>query len=109
MALPAFLFAPGTLSGRQALPLYGALSMFYNSGYYAVDWFWVLSGYVFFMKYSQVLADEKISALGFFERRFSRLYPLHLFTLLLVVALQVAYLNAFGMKYWFYDEQYGWN
>jgi peptidoglycan/LPS O-acetylase OafA/YrhL len=104
-----YFFVPGSLSARQLLPFYEALSIFYNAGYYAVDWFWVLSGYVFFMKYRVVLAVGKMSASGFFGRRFSRLYPLHLLTLLLVIALQVLFLSAFGAKYWMYDEQYGAN
>src|SRR5476651_1230145 len=104
-----YFFVPGSLSARQSLPFYEVLSIFYNAGYYAVDWFWVLSGYVFFMKYCDVLADEKMSAGTFFGRRFSRLYPLHLLTLLLVIALQILSLSAFGAKHWMYDEQYGAN
>jgi peptidoglycan/LPS O-acetylase OafA/YrhL len=73
------------------LPLSGMLSIFYNSGFYAVEWFWVLSGYVFFFNYRDALASGSVTGFDFFCRRFARLYPLHFTTLLLVSVLLLLY------------------
>ena len=79
------------------------LSIFYNSGFYAVEWFWVLSGYVFFFNYRDALASGSVTGFDFFCRRFARLYPLHFHhypaTLLLVSVLLLLYRNWVGRSY----------
>lgn len=52
--------------------------------------FWCISGFIFFWKYQDSIADHQISPRKFFILRFSRLYPLHIATLLLTLALQSA-------------------
>jgi peptidoglycan/LPS O-acetylase OafA/YrhL len=79
------------LVSSELLPLSGMLSIFYNSGFYAVEWFWVLSGYVFFFNYRDALASGSVTGFDFFCRRFARLYPLHFTTLLLVSVLLLLY------------------
>ncbi len=86
----------------EQLPFHGALTVFYAAGHYAVPWFWVLSGYIFFWKYEASIAKRAISATEFGLLRFSRLYPLHLLTLLLVTFLQIAYASWYG-AFWQYD------
>lgn len=76
---------------RALLPFNGFLFPLYDQGWQAVTIFFTLSGFVFFWLYAAPLADRKISGSEFFLLRFSRLYPLHLATLLLVAGLQWLY------------------
>lgn len=69
-------------------PLYGILWPIYQQGLMAVDLFFCLSGFIFFWLYAQKIAAETVSFKNFGILRFSRLYPLHLATLLLVLAGQ---------------------
>ncbi|MBB6340563.1 peptidoglycan/LPS O-acetylase OafA/YrhL [Pseudomonas fluvialis] len=78
---------PGAFE-RLNQPFYTYLSIFYEHGWMAVDFFFVLSGFIFFRIYGQSVSERKIGARDFFILRFSRLYPLHLLTLLLVATLQ---------------------
>jgi peptidoglycan/LPS O-acetylase OafA/YrhL len=77
-------------------PLYRFFSLFYDYGFYGVQIFWCISGFIFFWKYRQAVADGMVSGKKFFVLRFSRLYPLHGVTLLLVGGLQLAYLAQKG-------------
>lgn len=76
---------------REQQPLYSLLSLFYNYGFYGVQVFWCISGFIFFWKYREAIASKTITYKKFFVLRFSRLYPLHFFTLLLVLGLQAIY------------------
>ena len=80
----------------ERLPLYGLLRVFHDSGAFGVWVFWCISGFIFFWKYRDAIADQAIGGWKFFTLRFSRLYPLHLVTLLLVALLQSVYLNQRG-------------
>ena len=75
------------------LPLEPLLAPFYHVGYVAVSVFWTISGFVFFFKYAEPISRRTIGPGRFFVLRFSRLYPLHLTTLILVVILQGLYLQ----------------
>ena len=77
---------------KESQPFYSALSLFYSYGYYGVQAFWCISGFIFFWKYGDVISKKWITAKKFFVLRFSRLYPLHFVTLLLVCALQAIYI-----------------
>lgn len=77
-------------------PLYGLFFLFYRNGTRAVDLFFLLSGFIFYWIYGRAIADGTVSAGRFFMLRFSRLYPLHIVTLLLVAAGQFAYRSANG-------------
>ena len=68
-------------------PFYEYLSLLYLHGNKGVDFFFIISGYVFAYVY---LIEKKIT-LGkeFFLNRFARLYPLHFLTLVLVLFLQL--------------------
>ena len=80
----------------ERLPLYGWLHVFQDAGVYGVWIFWCISGFIFFWKYRDAIADRSVGGWKFFVLRFSRLYPLHLLTLLLVALLQPAYFNVHG-------------
>jgi len=76
---------------KQAQPFFRPLQLFYESGFYGVQVFWCISGFIFFWKYGRAIAERRISARAFLTLRVSRLYPLHLLTLLFVAALQPLY------------------
>ena len=75
------------ITNRDQQPFYNYLSLFYNYGNRGVDFFFIISGYVFAYVY---LAENKIVKFKFFFiNRFARLYPLHLLTLVIVMTLQL--------------------
>lgn len=77
---------------RDIQPFYGALSLFYDHGYFAVQLFWVISGFVF----AAVYGHKPGSGREFFVNRFARLYPLHFATLIVVAGLQAISFWTFG-------------
>jgi peptidoglycan/LPS O-acetylase OafA/YrhL len=78
------------------LPLYRWFFLFYESGWLAVDLFFGLSGFVFYWLYSKSIAERSVSPLHFGLLRFSRLYPLHFASLVLVAIGQLWYKSANG-------------
>jgi peptidoglycan/LPS O-acetylase OafA/YrhL len=80
-------------------PFYAALKLFYVYGFYGVQVFWCISGFIFFWKYGATITRRQISGYKFFILRFSRLYPLHLATLLFVAILQFFYFQRNGAYY----------
>ena len=86
-----FFTAPGqyALSFKRDLqPFYFLISPFYNRGLLAVQLFFVLSGFIFFWLYQDAVRNKMVSGYRFFILRFSRLYPLHFVTLILVLLVQ---------------------
>jgi peptidoglycan/LPS O-acetylase OafA/YrhL len=74
----------------------------------AVDLFFSLSGFIFYWLYSKPIFDHTISPTKFFILRFSRLYPLHFLTLVIVAILQLWSVNLSG-DYFVYsnnDDRY---
>ena len=109
-------------------PFYNYLSFFYLNGAKAVYLFWVLSGYIFFYNYYKEIKTYRVTPYAFFIDRFSRLYPLHLVTLLALLFLQLSFfsnqqeyfiyqnndiyhflLNLFFMNYWGFEKGYSFN
>src|ERR1700722_15997927 len=74
VVLPAHDLPIGT---GEKFPLYLIFSFFYNNGHFAVQIFWMISGFIFLWKYSKPINEGIVSAYQFFVLRFSRLYPLH--------------------------------
>ena len=70
---------------REQQPLYDWLSFFYLNGHFGVELFWFISGFVFAHVYFR---QQGIDPLDFARKRFARIYPLHVATLLLVAGLQ---------------------
>lgn len=112
----------------EAQPLYGVFAVFYRYGFYGVQVFWSISGFIFFWKYRAAIADGAIGARKFFVLRFSRLYPLHAATMVLVGLLQLLYfaqrgyyfvyqhndlkhlvLNLFLASHWGWQDGYSFN
>jgi peptidoglycan/LPS O-acetylase OafA/YrhL len=72
-------------------PLYSTLWLFYDYGQFGVEVFWAISGYIFFWKYAAAINIGLVAARDFFWLRFSRLYPLHIVTLIGVIGLQLVF------------------
>ena len=83
------------------LPFSGLLYPFYHAREPGVWVFWCISGFIFFWRYRDFIADRSIDGRRFFVLRLSRLYPLHVVTLLLVAGLQAVYfhLNGYFLVY----------
>jgi len=69
-------------------PLYSIFENLYNYGYLAVYLFFILSGFIFFFLYYNKIKEKSISFWNFSVLRISRLYPIHIITLLSVLILQ---------------------
>lgn len=81
---------------REAQPWFTWLQPLYHHGFLGVQAFWCLSGFIFFWKYAQPVAQGRVGGWRFAVLRFSRLYPLHLITLLTVTGLLVLYRQRAG-------------
>jgi peptidoglycan/LPS O-acetylase OafA/YrhL len=86
---------PGAFQ-REEQPFYSVLFLFYEKGWFAVDFFFALSGFIFFWLYAEKIRKRCVTTRRFFFLRLSRLYPLHLATLLLVACLQWLYMRSHG-------------
>ncbi|VXB47358.1 acyltransferase family protein [Pseudomonas sp. 8O] len=88
-------------------PFYSFFSIIYHWGWLAVDFFFALSGFVFFWLYAGSISAGKVSGKLFFVARFSRLYPLHFLTLLLVLVGQYVYFQWQGRYFTYqYNDLY---
>jgi peptidoglycan/LPS O-acetylase OafA/YrhL len=76
------------------LPQLGAVlsaySYFFQNGYLAVDLFFILSGFIMTHVYLERFSAgvSKSNYWQYLRARFARIYPLHLFTLLVLIGLQ---------------------
>jgi peptidoglycan/LPS O-acetylase OafA/YrhL len=86
-----------------ALPLAFLLKPLYSNGWRAVDLFFCLSGFVFFWLYSDKIGRRQVGGWSFSVLRFTRLYPLHLLTLLFTAAVHLVMAHVFG-KYFICAE-----
>lgn len=93
---------------RSAQPLYPALALFYEWGVYGVQVFWMISGFIFFWKYLDIVHAQRLDGWRFFVFRFSRLYPLHIATFVLVAMLQLAHHRLTG-QYQVYQANDGYH
>lgn len=91
-----FAWAGGIGFEVEAQPFYALLAPFYLWGERAVEVFWCLSGYIFFQSYHERIASRQVDFTTFAVYRFSRLYPLHILTLIAVALMQGIYHRQFG-------------
>ena len=66
---------------------------FINEGFVIIDLFFAFSGFLMFTLYAGKLTD-KASCMNFMQRRFARLYPIHLFMLAVFIGFAVLRLLA---------------
>lgn len=99
----------------------------FSKGYLAVDFFFLLSGFVIWLSYRDRISENGIAAIpGFLARRFARIYPLHfvilcaaiVFALLLVATgranpqefpLQELPLHLLLIQNWGFTTELSWN
>jgi len=86
---------PGTFDVTR-LPFFEWMFVLYTKGYLAVDLFFSLSGFIFYWLYSKRISEYAITPSKFVLLRFSRLYPLHFATLLIVALSQILLINFRG-------------
>ncbi len=92
---------------RESQPLYKILRLFYEKGEAGVEYFFLLSGFIFFWRYKESIQTKATSAWTFSVQRFSRLYPLHLVTLVVVGVLQELYTYREGVSFVYpYNDAY---
>jgi peptidoglycan/LPS O-acetylase OafA/YrhL len=84
---------------RGGWPAHALLWPLYDYGQFGVQVFWGISGYIFFWKYGAAIRSGVVAARDFFWLRFSRLYPLHIATLVAVVGLQAVHRQLAGFDY----------
>ena len=77
---------------------------FINEGFVIIDLFFAFSGFLMFTLYQHKL-DNKRSCVNFLQRRFARLYPIHLF--MLVIFLGFALLRLLAHKVGIAEHEVG--
>ena len=83
----------GNTIGIDSYPFKKWLGFLYSHGFLSVQAFWIISGYVL----SKAYLNRKWKIFDFLRNRFARLYPLHIFTLLIVALIQ-------QVNYWKFSE-----
>ena len=99
-----FTFGSSGQVQRCEYPFYWIFKLFYEKGYFSVQMFWMISGYIFFWKYGSAIAKNEISFKKFAIWRFSRLYPLHFVTLILVAIMQFIFFKQNGVFFVYADN-----
>ncbi|MDB5491522.1 MAG: acyltransferase 3 [Micavibrio sp.] len=73
----------------KGIPMHPGILPFLQKGYLAVDFFFILSGFILVHVYGAALAAGRVGLREFYGRRLARLYPLHFLTLVFFGALYV--------------------
>ena len=85
------------------LPMSKWVFVLYTQGAMAIPLFFSLSGFVFYWLYSKRISENAITLSRFALLRFSRLYPLHFVTLVIVALSQIWLMNSKG-SYFVYPD-----
>jgi peptidoglycan/LPS O-acetylase OafA/YrhL len=93
---------------RSAQPYYSVFKPIYQHGAEAVQLFFVMSGFIFFFTYYSAIAAGQMTVWRFVVLRFSRLYPLHFATLVIVAVGQFLSYRIDG-RYIVYEFNDGWH
>lgn len=96
--LPWASYSPGGLIP----PLLPYLAPFYEYAPFAVQFFWLISGFVF----AHVYGKTSIGFGSFVGRRVARLVPLHLLTLFVVALLQIGFVLLIGGTVFYIADVY---
>jgi peptidoglycan/LPS O-acetylase OafA/YrhL len=86
---PSDVVPPEVLAGQ---PMYSWFKFLYTKGYYAVQLFWTISGFVF----AAVYIGNPSTTREFATARFARLYPLHALTLAVICILELISISLTG-------------
>ena len=102
-----FFIEPGIVASNFVYteqPFFNIISPFYKFGSVAVQFFFILSGFIFFAIYRDKIFNNEINFKRFFILRISRLYPLHFLTLILILILQKIFLIMYSEYYVYPDN-----
>lgn len=88
------------------LPLYSLFSILYHHAFYAVDLFFLLSGFIFFWFYAEKIARGTTNFNYFITYRFTRLYPVHVLSLLAIIPLQMLMVKQSGHTFIIQNNDY---
>ena len=80
-------------------PFYKVMPVSFNHGYLMVEVFFMLSGFGLMAGYKDKIINNQISFKDYIIKRIQKLYPLHLFTLLLVTMLEFIHLKKAGTTF----------
>ena len=61
----------------------------FSQGHIAITFFFILSGFIMSLSYSDRINNKKVSYIQFYIARISKLYPLHLLTFFLALPLVI--------------------
>jgi len=78
---------------RSDQPFFEIIGFAYNFGSQAVPFFFLLSGFIFFTFYYKKIFSGEINFKNFIILRLTRLYPLHILTLIAIILLQQIYFH----------------
>lgn len=81
---------------RSTAPFYELLRPLYEYGWFSVDLFFCISGFIFSYYFCRDIQTKKLGFAKFFVYRMSRLYPLFLVTMLLIALLQLVNIRYLG-------------
>ncbi|HEV2276281.1 MAG TPA: acyltransferase [Acidobacteriaceae bacterium] len=73
---------------------FGPFAPIVNGGYVSVSFFLLLSGFILTYNYAERAEQGKLSARSFWQARFSRLYPVYIFSLVLSAGMLVQEFHA---------------
>ena len=79
-------------------PFYNLLKPFYNNGGLLVELFFIISGFTFFVVYSDRIINNKISAKEFVIKRIARLFPLYWISTIGILIVRVSCYLLFKAK-----------
>lgn len=82
-------------------------TLFLRKGYLAVDFFFILSGFILTHAYTKALLQGKFDRYGFLLRRFARIYPAHAVMLLVMAFVAATPLHFGPIKDW--PGSYPWD
>lgn len=77
-------------------PMYKLFAMLYTRGEYAVELFFMLSGFGIMMGYGRKIVNHEIRFDHYFFKRLNKIYPLFFLTLLIVTMLELVYISKMG-------------
>jgi peptidoglycan/LPS O-acetylase OafA/YrhL len=83
-------FFPTDPAPTEQFPLFWLFGPLYQHGWWGVELFFSISGFIFFRLYAEPVARGDVGGLSFAILRFSRLYPLYFATMVFVAVTQIA-------------------
>ncbi len=79
---------------KNDIPFLNFYHTYLEEGYLGVGFFFILSGFILSHVYYNTIQNKTFKTTQFYINRFARIYPMHLFTLLLAIPLSLKLLNS---------------